>query len=73
MIDTIEKLNQRYNNKYSYLKLLNVVYDKDSLQCTITLLYPYQIEEITPFDKEEITKFYQEFLSLSGELKVKFK
>ncbi|MBQ8908891.1 MAG: ribonuclease H-like domain-containing protein [Clostridia bacterium] len=73
MINTIEKLNEKFNNKYDYLKLLNVVYDKDSLLCTITLLYPYQIEEITIEDKEEITKFYQEFLSLNGEVKVKFK
>lgn len=73
MIDTIEKLNERYNNKFNYLKLLNVVYDKDLSQCTITLLYPYQIDEISAEDREEVIKFYQEFLSLSGELKVKFK
>ncbi|MBQ8443982.1 MAG: ribonuclease H-like domain-containing protein [Clostridia bacterium] len=73
MIDTLEKLNERYNDKFKYLKLLNVVYDKDSLQCTITLLYPYQIEEIPIEDKEEIIKFYQEFLSLNGDVKVKFK
>ncbi|MBO5394375.1 MAG: ribonuclease H-like domain-containing protein [Clostridia bacterium] len=73
MIDTLEKLNEKYNNKYNYLKLLNVVYDKDSLLCTITLLYPYQIDEISPADKEEIIKFYQEFLSLNAEIKVKFK
>lgn len=73
MIDTLEKLNEKYNNKYNYLKLLNVVYDKDSLECTITLLYPYQTEEISAEDKEEITKFYQEFLSLNGHIKLKFK
>ena len=73
MIDTLEKLNQKFNNKYSYLKLLNVVYDKDSLLCTITLLYPYQIEEIPSEDRDEIIKFYQEFLSLNAEVKVKFK
>ena len=73
MINTIEKINEKYNNKYNYLKLLNVVYDKDSLSCIITLLYPYQMEEIAMEDKEEITKFYQEFLSLNGEVKIKFR
>lgn len=73
MIDTIAKLNEKYNNKYDYLKLLNVSYDTETLQCTIILLYPYQVDEIPSSDKEEIANFYQEFLSLNGELKVKFK
>ena len=72
-MNTIEKLNERYQNKYDYLKLLNVVYDKETSICTMTFLYPYQIDGINQSDKEEITKFYQEFLSLNGELKVKFK
>lgn len=73
MINTIEKLNEKYNNKFEYLKLLSVDYDAETCQCTITLLYPYQIDEITQTDKDEILKFYQEFLSLQGQLKLKFK
>lgn len=73
MIDTIEKLNDKFNNKYNYLKLLNVTYDEETCQCVITILYPYQVDEISAEDKEEITKFYQEFLSLQGQVKVKFK
>ena len=73
MINTIEKLNEKYNDKYNYLKLLSVNYDENLCQCLITLLYPYQIEEILSVDKEEILKFYQEFLSLEGEIKLKFK
>jgi len=73
MINTIEILNEKFNNKYSYLKLLNVTYDKQACLCVITLLYPYQIDEISISDKEEIAKFYQEFLSLEGEIKLKFK
>ncbi|MBE7073827.1 MAG: hypothetical protein E7379_01900 [Clostridiales bacterium] len=73
MIDVLQKLNQKFNNKFNYLKLLNVVYDKDSLLCTITLLYPYQMEEISFEDKDDIIKFFQEFLSLNAQVKVKFK
>lgn len=73
MIDTIEILNNKFNKKYDYLKLLSVVYDKDISLCTITLLYPYDVAEITTSDKQEIIDFYQEFLSLKGQLKVKFK
>ena len=73
MIDTIELLNKKYNNKYNFLKLLDVVYNKDVSLCTITLLYPYTISEIASTDRQEIIDFYQEFLSLKGQLKIKFK
>lgn len=73
MVDTIELLNKKFNNKYEYLKLLDVVYDSDVSMCTITLLYPYHIAEISQEDKQEIIDFYQEFLSLKGQLKIKLK
>ena len=73
MINILEKLNNKYQNKYDYLKLLNVVYDQEALTCTITLLYPYQQEEIAPEDKEVIQSFIQDFLCLNASLKVKFK
>ena len=73
MIDTLDKLNRKFNNKYDYLKLLNVVYDKDALLCTITLMYPYQIDDVSQEDRAEILKFYQEFLSLSGQVNIKYK
>ncbi|MBO5022039.1 MAG: ribonuclease H-like domain-containing protein [Clostridia bacterium] len=73
MIDTLDKLNKKFNNKYDYLQLLDVEYDSDVSQCTITLLYPYFVEDFPAQDKKEITDFYQEFLSLRGTLKVKFK
>ncbi len=73
MIDLIEKLNYKFNNKYSYLKLLNVEYDKDISQCVITFLYPCTIKEISEESRNEINLFFQEFLSLNGSLKVKLK
>lgn len=73
MIDTLELLNKKFNNKYEFLKLLDVVYNKDTSLCTITLLYPYTVPEIVQADRQEIIDFYQEFLSLKGELKIKFK
>ncbi len=73
MINTLEKLNENYNSKYNYLKLLSVVFDENSLLTTITFLYPYQIEEITKEDRGEIYNFFKELLSLKGELKLKYK
>lgn len=73
MTNTPELLNKKFENKYDYLKLLSVVYNPDISLCTITLLYPFDVNEIPPDEKMEITSFYQEFLSLKGELKIKFK
>ncbi len=72
-MNTLEKLNKKFNNKYNYLKLLSVVYDMETLLCTITFLYPYQIDEISSEDREEVYGFYKELLGLNGELKIKYK
>ena len=73
MIDIISELNKKYSNKYNYLKLLDVVYDSDVSSCLITLLYPYNIVDIDTEDRKEIIDFFQEFLRLKGQLKLKFK
>ncbi len=72
-MNTLEKLNEKYNGKYNFLKLLSVVYDEELLLCTITFLYPYQIEDLPDGTREEVALFYKELLNLNGELKIKFK
>lgn len=71
MINIIDILNKKFDNKYNYLKLLNVVYDFTG--CTITFLFPYTIDEIDLQSRKEIENFLQEFLSLKKDLKLKFK
>lgn len=71
MIDIIENLNKKFDNKYKNLKLLNVMYD--SFGCTITFLFPYTIDEIDSQSRNEIENYLQEFLSLNKSIKVKFK
>ncbi len=73
MIDLIESLNKQFNNKYNFLKLLSVVYEKKQKICTITFLYPYQIEEISEQDKTEIDKYINGLIPLSNIIKIKFK
>lgn len=72
-MDTLEQLNRNFNNKFIYLKLLSVVYAEETLICTITFLYPYQVEEISEEDRALIYNFYKELLALNGELKIKYK
>lgn len=73
MNQVLEKLNKNFDNKFSYLKLLNVVFDSRTSVTTITFLYPYNVDEISIFDRKEIEDFIQGFLSLKCGLKVKFK
>ncbi len=73
MINLIEKINEKYQNKYNYLKLYNVMYDKNLKECTITFLYPYLIDEISVENKNEILDFVKGTLDLEGEVKIKLK
>ena len=73
MENIVECLNKKFNNKYNYLKLLNVLYDRNARLATITFLYPCTMDEVPIEDKEEVEKFIQEFLSLHADIKVKFR
>lgn len=73
MVDIIEKLNSKFDNKFNYLKLLSVVLDENKKLCTITFLYPITIDEISKEDKALISQYLTEFLLLKSEVKIKFK
>ena len=73
MENLIEKLNKRYENKYSFLKVYEVIYDKSNSECVITFLYPYEINEITTAQRKEIREFLTDYLKISAKIVVKFK
>lgn len=73
MINLVEEINKKFNNKYDFLKLLNIVYEGDLSLCTVTFLYPYDIEEIMPSTHKDIEEFIQRLFSLNASIKVKFK
>ena len=72
-MEALQLLNKKFNNKYDYLKLLSVVYEEETLNCTITFLYPFTLDEITLEDKTEIFDFYENLLKLNAQLKLKYK
>lgn len=73
MENIVEILNKRFDNKYNYLKLLNVIYDRSAHLTTITFLYPITLSEFPTQSKEEIASFIQEFLHLYSDIKLKFR
>lgn len=73
MIDLVNKLNKEFNNKYYYLKFLNITYEKDISLCTVTFLYPFDKENVPNDEREIIEQYIQKLFLINGKVKVKFK
>lgn len=73
MENILESLNKKFNNKYNYLKLLNVIFDRSIHLVTITFLYPCTINEMSVEDKKCVEEFVRGFLSLHSDIRLKFR
>jgi len=69
----LENLRKKYGDKYDYLKLYDIVYDRENSQCIVTFLYPMTMREVNEEARREIEEFTKNYLSLNAEVKVKFK
>ena len=69
----IEFLRKKFGDKYDYLKLYDVIFDKESSSCFVTFLYPMSINQIDNSAREELQKCVAEFLNLNSKVVVKFK
>lgn len=65
-------INKEFENKFSFLKLLEVNYDKNNTQCVITFLYP-DSQNFDEASKELINSFLKNKLNLFAKIVVKFK
>lgn len=66
-------INKKFDNKYPYLKLYELVYDKGLKICSVTFLFPYNMDEPSKEEREELTDFLREFLSLNAKIRLKMK
>ena len=73
MLDLVERLNREFNNKYDYLKFLNVSYERSNSLCVVTFLYPCDMEEIPKEERSVIESYIQKLFSINSKVKVKFK
>ena len=64
--------NKFGSEKYSFLKLLEIVYDKSFHTCTISFLYPETLSSFTKDDKQQIAEFLTDWLNLNAKVIVKF-
>ena len=72
-MEILELLNKKFQNKYSYLRVLDVEYNTLFKIAEITFLYPENVPDITNEDKQNISNFIDETLDLSNKIKCKFK
>ena len=68
-----EQLKKKFGSKYDYLKLFDVVYDKENMECIATFLYPMTIKEMSEEARSEIEEVVSAYLGLNAKTKVKFK
>ena len=72
-MNLVEELNKQYNNNFEYLKLLEIVYEKQSELCSIVFLYSGDKDEISLDDRNVISNFCAEKLNLNAKVMVKFR
>lgn len=73
MNEILQKLNKRFDEKYDFLKLYEVLFDKNSNLCTFTFLFPFSHQDLEAQERKEIELFIKETFSLNCNIKVKFK
>ncbi len=70
----LELINDRYDNRYSFLRVNKVEIDTADGRCEVILLYPYEKEkEFTQDDRAEITKWVKHMLPDKLNVEVAFK
>lgn len=68
----VSKINEKFQDKYNFLKTYSVVYNQQKKTCCVTFLYP-ENKFLSDDDKNVLAEYVAEALSLKGETTVKFK
>lgn len=65
-------IDKEFENKFSFLKLLEINYDKENKQCLITFLYP-ETKDFDDKSKDLVTELIKKHINLSATINVKYK
>lgn len=68
----VSQIINKLGEKYSFLKLISIVYKKKEKECLLTFIYP-ENERLTDDEKEKIENFIVSSLNLNAKVFVKFK
>lgn len=68
----LAKINQKFNNKFDFLKLQSVVLNTAKKTCCVTLLFP-ENKAVSENEKQQLENFVKSLLSLNSDVVVKIK
>ena len=72
-MEILNFLNNKFNHKYNFLRVLKVEYNTLLSYAEISFLYPETIPELEEEDRIQISNAVTEELKLSCDIKYKFK
>lgn len=72
MENITKEINEYFSNEFEFLKLLEVIYDKENAKCKIAFLYPQNID-LADEQKNKLEVFLNQFLALNAKIELKFK
>ena len=61
-------LRKKFGDKYNYLKLYDVVLDKNGSECFVTFLYPMSMAGIDDETRKELEEAVREFLNIKKQV-----
>lgn len=66
----LDYINDKTNNKYSYLKFKEVVYHQKSNKCVVFFIYPHKYSEPSKDDFEEISNLVTKYLQIDAKVEI---
>ncbi|MDD4210920.1 MAG: exonuclease domain-containing protein [Clostridia bacterium] len=72
MYNLIEFINKITKNKYHYLKLSDVSFNKSSNKLSLVLLYPDEVGVISEMDRIELMALINQYIDMDLEFEVRF-
>ncbi len=68
--DFLEYINKKTCNKFSFLRLKQVFFDRSINTCVVSFIYPKE-KDLTGTEKEEITRVVKEYIKIDGAIDVR--
>lgn len=69
----IDYLNIKTLNKYSYLKLVDISYEKKSNKYILNFIFPRSLNGVSDDDKKEILEISKKYLNLNAKVELKIR
>lgn len=72
-MDFIEFLNKKANNRYTFVKLTDVIYSKSNNECTCKFVYDGEVKDLDENDKSLFSQLLSEYVGVDCNFNIKIK